>query len=148
MGEFLKQLQSVSPLVTQAPWAFAALAAVIFFAGWAAGRFMFGERIETLKARLEAYKEKLDGASPDQVARKIAALERRTTIVPYEELQHLPDKEAIDRQVEIRRLVEQYEEAHAEPPSEDWINNQLAAQGRRWRARYMDGEYYLTYEPG
>lgn len=77
MGELLALLQTVWALVMQAPWAFVALAFALLAVGWAAGRFMFGERIETLKERLEAYKEKLGGSTPDEVRTIVMALKER-----------------------------------------------------------------------
>lgn len=84
MGDFFDQLQKVWPLVTTAPWGFASISLAVLIFGWLAGRFMFGERIETLKARIEEkdekiaeYERKLGGASPDEARDKIEALERR-----------------------------------------------------------------------
>lgn len=51
--------------------------------GWVAGRFAFGERLETLNSRIASrdekiaeYLSKLSGASPDEAATRIAALEQ------------------------------------------------------------------------
>lgn len=77
MGDFFEQLQKVWPLVTTAPWGFASIAFAIFASGWALGRFMYSQRITILKERIEAYKEKLDGASPDEAHAKIERLEAR-----------------------------------------------------------------------
>ncbi|RWD69526.1 hypothetical protein [Mesorhizobium sp.] len=70
--------------VMAAPWVFVTLAVIIGGGGWAIGRFMYGERIETLKTRIENrdekiadYERKLGGASPDEARDKIDALERR-----------------------------------------------------------------------
>lgn len=55
---------------------------VALVVGFAAGRFMFSERIATLKSRIEArdekisdYDQKLEGASPDEARKRIEALE-------------------------------------------------------------------------
>ncbi|MDE2105770.1 MAG: hypothetical protein KGL39_51575 [Patescibacteria group bacterium] len=55
---------------------------VALVVGFAAGRFMFSERIATLKGRIEArdekisdYDQKLEGASPDEARKRIEALE-------------------------------------------------------------------------
>lgn len=77
MGEFLEQMSTVWPLVTQAPQAFIALGVALLLAGWAFGRFAFGERIANLRERLDAYKEKLDGASPEEVRKQISELKQR-----------------------------------------------------------------------
>ncbi len=63
---------------------------------------MFNERIATLKEQLAAYKEKLAGASPDEVASKIASLEKRLdsnlpTVVPIEDVNRFGDHEASQR---------------------------------------------------
>lgn len=42
-----------------APWVFVTLAVLFGGGGWAIGRFMYGERIETLKGRIEAGDEKI-----------------------------------------------------------------------------------------
>ncbi len=88
MGDFIAQLEMLWPLIMSAPWAFVALSAILLVAGWAAGRFMFGERVETLKSRIADrdekiadYKAKLDGASPDEAAKLIADLERRLAAI-------------------------------------------------------------------
>lgn len=67
---FLDQLKAVWPLVMQAPSGFAPLMLALLLAGWVAGRFMFNERIETLKGRIERRDE------------KIAELERRSVGTP------------------------------------------------------------------
>ncbi|RUV40306.1 MAG: hypothetical protein EOQ55_21070 [Mesorhizobium sp.] len=92
MGAFLEQLQKVWPLVSQAGWQFATLAAAIFFAGWLLGRFMSNERIETLKERIEAYKEKTGGATPEQASARIAELERRLDEAAYDPRLLKPDQ--------------------------------------------------------
>jgi len=74
---FLDQLRAVWPLIITAPWGFVPLALAILLAGWLAGRFMFAERIATLKERIESYKEKLGGATPDQAQKRIADLEQQ-----------------------------------------------------------------------
>lgn len=74
---FIDQLKAVWPLVTQTPWGFAPIAFAILASGWAVGRFMYSQRIAILKERIEAYKEKLDGASPDEAHAKIERLETR-----------------------------------------------------------------------
>lgn len=74
---FLDQVKAVWPLVMQAPWGFAPIAFAILASGWAIGRFMYGQRIALLKERIDSYKEKLDGASPDEASARIAELERR-----------------------------------------------------------------------
>jgi hypothetical protein len=79
---FLDQLKAVWPLVIKAPWGFAALGIALLLAGWAVGRFMFGERLETLKSRIERrdeeiakYKTKLDGATLEEVNPRVDRLE-------------------------------------------------------------------------
>ncbi|RJT42671.1 hypothetical protein D3227_02125 [Mesorhizobium waimense] len=74
---FLDQLKAVWPLVTQAPWGFAPVAFAVLASGWAVGRFMYGQRIALLKERIESYKEKLDGASPEEARLRIDRLEAR-----------------------------------------------------------------------
>lgn len=59
MGEILSQVQALWPLLMEAPWAFALFGCALLGIGWATGRFMFGERIEVLKARLEKRDEDL-----------------------------------------------------------------------------------------
>jgi hypothetical protein len=147
---FIDQLKAVWPLVMQAPWGFATLAAALLVAGWFAARIVFTERIETLKERIEAYKEKLGGASPDEAAQKIAALENRLdslTPVPIEELeQNLKHAEALARQKQIQKLVDRYSETHTGHPPDEWINGQLKTLGLPWRATHK-GTHYETYEP-
>jgi hypothetical protein len=81
MGLPLDKLQAVWPLLMQAPWTFAGIAVALVVLGWLAGRFMYNERISTLKERIETYKEKLGGASPETAAAQLAALQ--------EEVRHL-----------------------------------------------------------
>lgn len=84
MGDFFKQLSDVWPLVMGSPWEFAMLFAIVLLAGWAGGRFMFAERLRTLEGRIAAkderiadYKEKLDGATPDEARRRLDEMELR-----------------------------------------------------------------------
>lgn len=58
----------------QAPWGFASVFVALLFFGWVAGRFMSNERIAILQERVDAYKDKLDGASPDEARRQIEEL--------------------------------------------------------------------------
>jgi hypothetical protein len=59
MGEFFEPLKAVWPLLMMEPWTFAALAVLLLFFGWGAGRFMFGERIANLKSRVDIRDEKI-----------------------------------------------------------------------------------------
>lgn len=103
MGEFLAQLKLLWPLVMEAPWAFASCAAIFLIAGWAAGRFMYGQRIDILKERIEAYREKLDGATSSEM--KQQALKREANLVDLrssdpvsigrDQVENTPDKHSI-----------------------------------------------------
>ena len=71
-------------VISQAPWVFVTLAVLFGTGGMILRRFMFNERIAILNGRLAerdekiaAYKTKLDGATPDEAARRIDALESR-----------------------------------------------------------------------
>ncbi|WP_346896080.1 hypothetical protein [uncultured Roseibium sp.] len=57
MDKLLEQLQDIWPLAMQAPWGFATITILVVTISWTAGRFMFGERLKTLNARLEARNE-------------------------------------------------------------------------------------------
>ncbi len=59
MEKFLAQLKLIWPLVMTAPWAFATLFAATLAFGWAVGRFMYRENIETLKSRIAARDERI-----------------------------------------------------------------------------------------
>jgi hypothetical protein len=52
-------LQANWAAVMAAPWVFVSLAFIFGGGGWAIGRFMYGERIELLKSRIEAKEEKI-----------------------------------------------------------------------------------------
>lgn len=129
-------------LIVSAPWAF--LAAVMI--GIVVGALWSQRRIAILKDRLEAYKERLDGATPSEAAKRFAELERRTMPVPVEELQHLTQDEAATRQIQIWHLVDRHKETNSDGPSDEWINDQLGKLGKRWRA-VNKGGHYETYEP-
>ncbi|TKT79030.1 hypothetical protein [Aquamicrobium sp. LC103] len=73
--EIIDDLQKVWPLIELAPWSFTAIGVALLAIGWASGRFMFSERVQTLKERVDAYREKLDGASPDEARRRLYVLE-------------------------------------------------------------------------
>lgn len=62
-------LQREWPVLSKAPWTVTGIIIASLALGWALGRFMFGERIATLKERVESQKSALDNQLP-KFARK------------------------------------------------------------------------------
>lgn len=75
-------------VISQAPVSFAVIAALIATLVWFALRWQFGSQLSSRdgiialkEAEINDYKRKLDGASPDEAAKKIEALERRLAAI-------------------------------------------------------------------
>lgn len=64
-------------LLLEQPIAFISLAILCFALGFLISQMLCKERIATLKERLILYEQKLNGASPDEAAKKIRELEHR-----------------------------------------------------------------------
>jgi hypothetical protein len=139
MDEFIKQIQSVWPLVMQAPWGFLSVGVALVVLGWVAGRFMYGERISNLKSRVERRDD------------EIAELKKQP-----------PGKEEDDgsgaKNYLIGRLIGQYLHQHKdaprrlqmglEQPPVDWINAELAKLEEDWRVKSgRNGEYVFCDLP-
>lgn len=137
-------------MISGAPVSFAIAVVLLGTLIWLGLRWQYGSRLAHRDDEIAAYRRKLDGASPDEAAQKIASLEKRLdnlTPVPIEELRHnLKRAEAVARQNQIWQLVDQYLETHTDPPPDEWINSQLERIGTSWRA-INKGSHYETYEP-
>jgi hypothetical protein len=148
--QIIERLAKEWPVISGAPISFAIAVVVLGMLIWLALRWQYGARLSHRDDEIAAYRRKLDGASPDEAAQKIDALERRLdslTPVPIEELRkNLKHAEAASRQNQIRLLVDQYLATHTEPPSDEWINSQLEKLGEPWRA-VNKGTHYETFEP-
>lgn len=64
-------------LFVERPIPFITLAIICFALGYLFSQALSRERISTLKERVDLYKQKLDGASPDEASRKIKSLEEK-----------------------------------------------------------------------
>jgi hypothetical protein len=134
MSDFILQLQAVWPLIMQAPWVFATLAALLLFAGWVAGRFMYGERIKTLESRVAARDEKIAELSGNR-----------------------QDDETRQREYLIGQLTAQYQAENPDAPRRvkmglelppaDWMNAELAKLEENWRVTAGPDGSYKYYEP-
>lgn len=118
IDQVIERLAKEWPVISGAPISFAIAVVVLGMLIWLALRWQYGARLSHRDDEIRAYRRKLDGASPDEAAQKIAALERRLdslTPVPIEELRkNLKHAEAAARQNQIRRLVDQYLETHTQ----------------------------------
>ncbi|KAB2658805.1 hypothetical protein F9K94_00980 [Brucella tritici] len=59
------------------PTPFVSLAFICFVLGYVVSQVLCRERISTLKERVDLYKEKLDGASPDEASKKLKDMEAK-----------------------------------------------------------------------
>jgi hypothetical protein len=95
MSDFFEKLQKEWAVIRGAPWSFFTAVAIIAGAIW----FFLSEinqgtlsakdaTIETLKQQNESYKEKLNGATPEEAKARIAALEARVSRVEPRQLSH------------------------------------------------------------
>ncbi|MER9440841.1 hypothetical protein NKI79_05410 [Mesorhizobium sp. M0340] len=137
MDELITQIQSVWPLVMQAPWGFLSASLALLILGWAAGRFMYGERIFNLKSRIERRDD------------EIAELKKQSS-----------DKEEGDgtagKNFLIGRLIGQYLHEHKdaprrmqmglEQPPVDWVNAELAKLEEDWRVKTGRNGEYVFYD--
>ncbi|PDQ19482.1 hypothetical protein CN311_19215 [Mesorhizobium sanjuanii] len=150
MDQFIERFAKEWPVISGAPASFGIAVAIVGTSIWLALRWQYGARLTHRDDEIAAYRRKLDGASPDEAAQKIAALEKRLdsfTSVPIEELQrNLTHAEAVARQNQIRQLVDQYLETNTEPPADAWLNAQLEKLGKTWHA-INKGTHYETFEP-
>jgi hypothetical protein len=150
IDQVIERLAKEWPVISGAPISFAIAVFVLGTLIWLALRWQYSARLAHRDDEIAAYRRKLDGASPDEAAQKIAALEKRldaATPVPIEELQRgLKHAEAVARQNQIRQLVDRYLEMHNDPPPDAWINDELRNLGLSWRAANK-GSHYETYEP-
>ncbi|MHA6643231.1 hypothetical protein [Mesorhizobium sp. A623] len=75
-------------LFLEQPVPFISLAIICFALGYLVSQILCRERISTLKERVDLYRQKLDGASPDEASKKIRELEyklRRLTALDLDE---------------------------------------------------------------
>lgn len=150
LEQLIERLAKEWVVIHEAPISVVAISVLCVAVAWAALRWQYGARLALRDDEIAAYRRKLDGASPDEAARKIAALEKRLdslTPVPIEELRKdLKHAEAVARQNQIRELVDQYLATRTDPPPDDWINGELKKLGVSWRA-VNKGTHYETFEP-
>ncbi len=146
--DWLDNIEQVWALILQAPKTFVSLAVGVLGFGWLVGRFMFSERISTLEGRIEAYKEKLGDAPPNEIAAKLAELEKKIedlhlVIPPIEDVQRFGDSEARARHKLVGKIIRQWREhtGHNSLPADAWLNARLAEHGVNWRARWADTHY-------
>lgn len=136
-------------VISQAPVIFFVALAILATAIWFALHWQFGARLTLRDDAIADYRRKLDGATPDEAADRIARLEKRLnslTPIPIEDLQKgLKDAEAVARQNQIRELVDRYLETHTEPPPDQWINGELEKLGVSWRVVNKQ-THYETFE--
>ncbi|AZN71870.1 hypothetical protein D5400_11790 [Georhizobium profundi] len=88
METFFQSLEAVWELVMQEPLAFFTVAILIFSGGWLVGRFTFSnslqiasQRNEQLKERVDEYREKLSGKSPDEAQIRFEQLEAQLKLL-------------------------------------------------------------------
>jgi chaperonin cofactor prefoldin len=128
-------------VVSQAPWAFVTLAAVIGVGGFTIGRFFLSEKVSNLESRLTIRDERIKELE--------AKISTSTT-----------DK-AIDedptRHVLLGRLTAKYQDAHRDmisermkaglelPPAE-WTNAELEKLEEPWRVRNIRGRNCEIFE--
>ena len=135
MGDFLTQIQLVWPLVVQAPWGFLPVALALLFSGWLVGRFMYNERIATLKSRIEhrdelitnlrARANEAPAGEPDDFQRNV--------IIGYLTAEYINTVPDVSRRVKLG----------LEPPPAAWVNAELEKLGEDWRVR-IDGQGRLV----
>lgn len=84
MLAWLESLQKNWGTISQFPWLFASTVAISFSAGFAFAKYLASEKMQSMteakklaEDRVADYKEKLQGASPDQAQEKIHSLEAR-----------------------------------------------------------------------
>ncbi|NVM43194.1 hypothetical protein HWX16_23200 [Ochrobactrum intermedium] len=84
MLSWLESLQKNWDTISQFPWLFASTVVISFSAGFAVAKYLSSEKMQSMNEakklaedRVADYKEKLQGASPDQAQEKINSLEAR-----------------------------------------------------------------------
>ncbi|TIR25111.1 MAG: hypothetical protein E5X34_10505 [Mesorhizobium sp.] len=154
MGDFLDQLHQVWPLITQAPWAFAAFAFSLLGLGFLAGRFAFGERIENLKSRIETRDERIGAYEAAETARRLEK-ERSLSIEkdkPTPKRQSFDVTDALGPRT-VRLLASQVAKAPTAPTTFVATNGMLKdiLIGRQWIFHFSpsgnNGRKNMTFLP-
>ncbi len=74
---FFKALREAWPTVSAAPWSFGAVFVIALAVGFGVSTLWWSGTVSTMRERVSLYQERLQGASPDQAAQRIAGLEAR-----------------------------------------------------------------------
>jgi hypothetical protein len=88
-----KALREEWPTVKLAPWTFALIALVGCAVGFGISTLWWSGTVSVLRERVSLYQDRLQGASPDQAAQRIAALESRIKDIEPKPQRHLTDEQ-------------------------------------------------------
>ncbi|MBX4971087.1 hypothetical protein [Rhizobium binae] len=127
-------------VISQAPWVFVTLAALLGSGGFVVGRFLLSEKVSNLESRLATRDERIK-----DLESKISALDTEIA----------KDDSGI-RQMLLGRFTSQYQtekggvslrmKAGLELPPADWINSKLEELEEPWRVRNVRGRHCEIYD--
>jgi hypothetical protein len=134
MGEFVSQLEKLWPLVMQAPWAFVTLAIALMLAGWAAGRFIYRERLATFQSRVEARDEIIAKLREDAASVSDNGISAKHYLIGQLTAQYIGKHPDASKRLKMG----------LEKPPTEWINAELKELGEDWRVKIgRTGEYEI-----
>ena len=82
--DWFEKLRAEWPAVTAARWAIFIGIGLGFAVGFGIATYVWSERLSTLKERVDLYKDRLQGASPDEAAKQITELKTQVAALVAE----------------------------------------------------------------